>query len=145
VADFAVEAIDRALAKVTVPTAVHMCYGYSKSLATKQASPLYGQAIELLAATTADAMTLEYEQPAHEPELLTHAGDKTVILGVLNLDTAAAVETADHIESRARAAMEVVGRDRLQLAPDCGMWFLPRDRAMAKLVAMETAAARMRR
>jgi 5-methyltetrahydropteroyltriglutamate--homocysteine methyltransferase len=41
--------------------------------------------------------------------------------------------------------MEVVGRDRLQLAPDCGMWFLPRDRAMAKLVAMETAAARMRR
>ena len=144
VADFAAEAIDRALSKVTVPTAVHMCYGYSKNQATKEASPLYGQAIELLASTCADAMSLEYEQPGHGPELLGHAGGKTVILGVLNLDTAASVETVEHIEARARAAMEVVGRDRLHLAPDCGMWFLPRDRAMAKLIAMEAAAARLR-
>ena len=144
VADFAAEAIDRALGNVTVPTAVHMCYGYSKNQSTKEASPLYGQAIELLASTCADAMSLEYEQPGHEPELLGHAGGKTVILGVLNLDTAAAVETVDHIEARARAAMEVVGRDRLHLAPDCGMWFLPRDRAMAKLIAMEAAAVRLR-
>ena len=75
---------------------------------------------------------------------LTHAGDKTVLLGVLDLATDAPLETPEHIEMRARAAMEETGPDRLGLAPDCGMWFLPRDTARAKVAAMETAAAAIR-
>jgi 5-methyltetrahydropteroyltriglutamate--homocysteine methyltransferase len=144
VADFAVEAIDRALAGVSVPTVVHMCYGYSKNIAEKRATPVYGDAIELLASTRVGALSLEWEQPQHEPELLTRAGDKDVVLGVLNLDTEAPVESVDHIVARASAAAAVIGVDHVHLGPDCGMWFLPRPTAMAKITAMEHAAQRLR-
>ncbi len=144
VADFAVEAIDRALHGVTCRTAVHMCYGYSKNIAEKRSTPVFEAAVALLAQSSVDALCLEYEQPAHQPDLLTHAGDKQVILGVLNLDTEAAVETVDHIVERATAAVDVVGPHRLDLAPDCGMWFLPRPHAAAKIAAMEQAAVRLR-
>lgn len=144
VQDFAVEAIDRALDGLSVPTTVHMCYGYSKNIAEKRATPVYASAIDLLAATSASALSLEYEQPGHQPELLEHTGDKDVVLGVLNLDTEAPVETADHIFERASAAIEVIGPDRIQLGPDCGMWFLPRSTSRAKLAAMESAAQRLR-
>lgn len=141
---FAAEAIDRCLRGVEATTVVHMCYGYARNIAEKRATPTYARAVELLASTTADQLSLEYEQPRHQPELLEHAGDKTVLLGVLDLDTEAAVETSDHIEQRARDAMEVLGPDRLGLAPDCGMWFLPRDTARAKITAMEQAAGALR-
>lgn len=141
---FATEAIDRALRGLSTPTAVHMCYGYSKNIAEKRATPVYERALELLAASCVDQISLEYEQPGHEPDLLEHAGDKMVILGCLNLDTEAPVESVDHIEARARAAAEVIGPGRLSLAPDCGMWFLPRDHARAKIAAMEAAATTLR-
>ena len=144
VADFAAEAIDRCLAGVEATTAVHMCYGYAKNIAEKRATPVYEKALQLLASTTVDQISLEYEQPRHQPELLTHAGDKTVILGVLDLDTEAPVETVDHIVARARAAVEVTGPARLGLGPDCGMWFLPRDHARAKITNMELAARELR-
>ncbi len=41
-------------------------------------------------------------------------------------------------------AAEVVRLDRLGPAPDCGMWFLPRDTALAEITAMETAARDLR-
>jgi 5-methyltetrahydropteroyltriglutamate--homocysteine methyltransferase len=141
--EFAVEAIDRMLAGVDARTAVHMCYGYSKNIAEKRATPVYEQAVGLLAQTTADELSLEYEQPAHTPDLLDHTGDKAVILGVLNLDTEAPVETVEHIMARATAAAAVVGPDRIRLAPDCGMWFLPRDHACAKIEAMAEAGRQL--
>ena len=144
VVDFAAEAIDRALAGIETRTAVHMCYGYSKNIAEKRATPVYEQALSVLASTSVDEISIEYEQPRHQPDLLEHAGDKCVTLGVLDLDTEASVETVDHVVSRATDAVSVLGPDRLRLGPDCGMWFLPRDHAFAKIEAMEQAAARLR-
>ena len=144
VRDFAVEAIDRALKGVTTRTSVHMCYGYSKNIAEKHANPIYEKALALLARSTVKEISLEYEQPNHQPDLLNHAGNKAVILGLLNLDTEAAVETKDHIVARAKDALRVVAKDKLRLAPDCGMWFLPRDRAFGKIAALEAAARQLR-
>jgi 5-methyltetrahydropteroyltriglutamate--homocysteine methyltransferase len=144
VKDFAVEAINRTIHGVTTRTAVHVCYGYSKNIAAKRVNPVYEQALALLAATNIDEISLEYEQPGHAPELLTQAGDKAVILGLLNLDTEAPVETIERIVARAREALTVVPRERLRLASDCGMWFLPRDRAFNKIKALEAAARVLR-
>jgi len=141
---YAAEAIDRAFHGVTARRGLHVCYGYARNIAEKRETPVYNQALELLASTTADAISLEYEQPHHHADLLEHAGDKTVVLGVLNLATDAPVETVEHIVSRAKEAIEVVGPQRLQLAPDCGMWFLPRATALAKITAMEQAAQVLR-
>jgi 5-methyltetrahydropteroyltriglutamate--homocysteine methyltransferase len=142
--DFAHEAINRALHGVAARTAVHVCYGYSKNIAEKRVNPIYEKALELLAATDVDDISLEYEQPGHAPDLLARCGDKCVILGLLNLDTDAPVETAAHIAARARAALEIVPKERLRLASDCGMWFLPRERALGKITALEQAARTLR-
>ena len=142
---FAVEAIDRAFAGIKARKALHVCYGYSKNIAEKRATPVYPAAIKLLSQTTADAISLEYAQPQQTPDLLENAGDKTVILGVLNLDTEAPVETVQQIVDMASAAVEVVGPDRLELGSDCGMWFLPRDVCFDKISAMSQAAEQLRR
>ncbi len=144
VAAFATEALDRALHGITTKTAVHVCYGYSKNIAEKRATPVYAQALGLLAASRVGDISLEYAQPNHAPDLLEHCADKGVILGVLDLDTEAAPETVDAIVARANAAVEVVGPTRLRLGPDCGMWFLSRDIASAKIGAMEQAAVVLR-
>lgn len=141
---FAAEALDRTLRGISCRTAVHMCYGYARNIAEKRATPVYNLALELLASTTVDDISVEYEQPKHSPELLEHAGDKTVILGTLDLATDAPVEEVAHIVSRVKDAVEVLGPDRVRLAPDCGMWFLPRDHARAKISAMEQAAQVLR-
>ena len=142
--DFAHEAINRVLRDVQTQTAVHVCYGYSKNIAAKRVNPIYESALDLLAATDVNEISLEYEQPGHTPDLLTHCGDKGVILGLLNLDTEAPVETVAHITARAREAMSVIAPERLRLASDCGMWFLPRERALGKITALELAAQTLR-
>jgi 5-methyltetrahydropteroyltriglutamate--homocysteine methyltransferase len=144
VKDFAVEAINRTLRGIRIPTAVHVCYGYSKNIAAKRVNPIYEKALDLLAATDVGEISLEYEQPGHTPELLERLRGKGVILGLLNLDTEAPVETVEHIVGRARDALQVVAPERLRLAPDCGMWFLPRDRARGKIQALEQAARVLR-
>ncbi len=144
VASFATEALDRAMNGITTRTAVHVCYGYSKNIAEKRATPVYAQALDVLAASRVNDISLEYAQPNHAPELLEHCGTKGVILGVLDLDTEASVETVDVIVARATAATDVVGPARMRLGPDCGMWFLPREHASAKITAMENAAQVLR-
>jgi 5-methyltetrahydropteroyltriglutamate--homocysteine methyltransferase len=62
---------------------------------------------------------------------------------VLDLGTRA-VETVEHVAARVRSALDVIRPERLHLAPDCGMWFLPRNVAFAKIRAMADAAATVR-
>jgi 5-methyltetrahydropteroyltriglutamate--homocysteine methyltransferase len=54
------------------------------------------------------------------------------------------VESADEVAARVRRALPYVPAERLVLAPDCGMKYLPRDVAFGKLTAMTQAAARLR-
>ena len=68
---------------------------------------------------------------------------KTIILGVLNLGDNA-VETAGDVAARVRRALPYVPAERLVLAPDCGMKYLPRDVAFGKVAAMTQAAASLR-
>jgi len=132
-----VRALERALEGVRARTVVHVCYGYA-TLGSKRADPGYGDVLETIAASRADAISLEYSQPGHRPELLRRCGDKQILLGVLNLSTHA-VETPEEIAARVRDALDVVPPSRLHLAPDCGMWFLPREIAFAKIRALALA------
>lgn len=141
---YAAQALDRALEGLAVPIAVHVCYGYAYRFPTKQADPAYAAALELIAACPrVDWISLEYAQPGHQPDLLRHCGDKGVILGVLDLATEA-VERPEAIATRVREVLGFVHAERLHLAPDCGMWHLPRGIAFAKLRALVLAAELVR-
>jgi len=109
------QALDLAFEGIHVPTIVHICYGYAL-IGRKTVDPNYGQALEAVAASKADAISLEYEQPGHSPDLLRHCGKKSVVLG-MNLGTQT-VEEPGYIASRIREALAVVPPDRLDVG--CG-------------------------
>jgi 5-methyltetrahydropteroyltriglutamate--homocysteine methyltransferase len=64
---------------------------------------------------------------------------KVIVLGVLDLGSGEA-ETPDVVAARIRRALAVVGPERLVVAPDCGMKYLTRELAFAKLEAMVAGA-----
>jgi len=88
-------------------------------------------------------VSLEAAQPGLDPEVLRGLPDKTIVLGVLDLG-ASDVETPDVVAERIRSALTVVEPERLVVAPDCGMKYLPRERAFAKLEAMVAGARLVR-
>ena len=130
--------LDRTLAGIETTTAVHICYGYA-TIGAKKVDPNYGRALEAIAASRADQICLEYEQPGHEPEILRHCGDKTVIVGLLDLSSTE-IEEPSYIAGRIRDILELIPPERLNLAPDCGMWFLPREVAYSKLCSLVAGA-----
>lgn len=128
--------IERMIDGLSKPTTVHVCYGYAYSKESKAPSPTYPELLELLASCEAlTAMSIEYEQPRHQPDLLRHCGDKHVVLGLLDLGTTD-IETPEHVASRIREALAVVPPERLHPSSDCGMWHLPREVAFGKIRAL---------
>jgi 5-methyltetrahydropteroyltriglutamate--homocysteine methyltransferase len=128
-------AISRMVEGVSTPVIAHICYGYAIVYKEKSVSPDYPEALELLAECPIAGISLEYEQPGHDPSILRHCGGKHVVLGLLDLGKVE-VETPSHIAERLLAALEVVPAERLHPSSDCGMWHLPRGRAYAKIEAL---------
>ena len=139
----AVPAIDRALEGVEVPTVVHLCFGYAAVVpgATK---PVGYAFLPELAGCRADQISIEAAQPRLDLGILKDLAPKTVVLGVLDLADPAP-ETAAVVAGRIRAALAYVAPERLVAAPDCGMKYMPRELAFAKLQALADGAAQVRR
>jgi 5-methyltetrahydropteroyltriglutamate--homocysteine methyltransferase len=68
---------------------------------------------------------------------------KTVVVGVLDLSSEVA-ETPAEVAARITAALNYIPAERLQVGPDCGMKYLPRDVAFAKLRALVEGARLVR-
>jgi 5-methyltetrahydropteroyltriglutamate--homocysteine methyltransferase len=135
---YAVPAINRALDGLTVPTALHLCFGYAAVV--KQQKPTGYSFLPQLAATIAQQISIEAAQPRLDLGVLSDLTGKTIILGVIDLADPA-VDSIEQVISRIRAGLARVPADRLILAPDCGMKYLPRHTAFNKL-CMLTASAR---
>ncbi|MFN8534134.1 MAG: hypothetical protein U0556_11365 [Dehalococcoidia bacterium] len=140
---YVAEVIDRTIAGLRAKTVIHICYGYSIAMKNKRVDERFGAMLEAVAGSQVDLVNIEYEEPGHSADLLAHAGEKGVVLGVLNLG-AETVASPEHIASRAREALAYLSPERLMLSPDCGMWFLPRPVAYAKIRAMALAAEILR-
>jgi 5-methyltetrahydropteroyltriglutamate--homocysteine methyltransferase len=130
--EYAIEAIDRALAGIQGETVLHTCFGYAHIVHDRPSGYPFLRELNECAATH---LSLEAAQPNLDPEVLRDVPDKTIVLGVLDLGSSD-VETPDSVAERVRRAAEVVGLERLVIAPDCGMKYLPRERAFRKLEAM---------
>ncbi len=138
--EYAIEAIDRALDSIEGETVLHTCFGYAHVVHERPSGYPFLRELSDCAATH---LSLEAAQPGLDPEALRQVGDKTVVLGVLDLGSVE-VETVDLVAARIRRALEVVPPERLVVAPDCGMKYLPRERAFRKLEAMVAGAKLVR-
>jgi 5-methyltetrahydropteroyltriglutamate--homocysteine methyltransferase len=94
--------------------------------------------------SAAAQISIEAAQPKLDLGILSDLSNKTIMLGVLDLGTEE-VETPELVAERLRAGLRHVPADRLVAAPDCGMKYLPRERAFAKLKALAEGAAIVRR
>jgi len=134
--EYALEAIERALAGVEGDTVLHTCFGYAHVVHDRPSGYPFLRELNECAATH---LSLEAAQPGLDPEVLLDLPDKVIVLGVLDLG-ASEVETPEIVAGRIRAALVVVPPERLVVAPDCGMKYLPRERAFRKLRAMVAGA-----
>jgi 5-methyltetrahydropteroyltriglutamate--homocysteine methyltransferase len=134
--EYAVEAIDRALDGIEGETVLHTCFGYAHIVKDRPSGYPFLRELNDCSATQ---LSLEAAQPDLDPEVLLEVPDKTIVLGVLDLG-ATEVETPELVAERIRKALAVVGPERLVVAPDCGMKYLPRERAYRKLQAMVEGA-----
>jgi 5-methyltetrahydropteroyltriglutamate--homocysteine methyltransferase len=138
----AVKAIDRALSGLSVPTVVHLCFGYAAVVNTQKPSGY--SFLPQLADCAADQISIEAAQPKLDLGILSDLAGKTIMLGVIDLGDPA-VETPELVAQRIRDALRYVPAKRLVPAPDCGMKYLARDVAFGKLRALSAGAAMVRR
>jgi 5-methyltetrahydropteroyltriglutamate--homocysteine methyltransferase len=130
--EYAIEVINHALQGVGGTTALHSCFGYAHMVHDRPAGyPILAE----LNDCAADQLVIEAAQPNLDLSVLEQLPDKVIALGVVSLGDLE-VESDDVVAERIRAALRHVPVERLQVAPDCGMKYLPRDVAVGKLAAM---------
>ncbi len=134
-------AINRAFDGIPGATALHLCFGYAYVSRDK---PNRYSFLSELTGTVAGQISIEAAQPGLDLADLDGLGGKTVIFGVISMGDPEP-ETPQTVAARIRAALEHVPPERLVPAPDCGMKYLPRDTAFAKLKALAEGAAIVRR
>src|SRR5512134_1522077 len=138
---YAVKAINRALEGLTVPTVVHVCFGYAAVVNEK---PTGYSFLPELADTAAQQISIEAAQPKLDLGVLKDFARKKILLGVIDLGDLR-IETAEEVAARIRNGLRYVSADRLVPAPDCGMKYLPREVAFGKLRSLAEGAGIVRR
>ncbi len=137
---YGLKALDRALDGVSGTVAVHLCFGYAAVVHEKPSGYSFLPELE---SSKAAQISIEAAQPRLDLKVLTQLPSKTIVLGVINLCDMT-VETPKTVASRIRKALAYVPAERLVIAPDCGMKYLPRAVAFGKMQAMVDGAALVR-
>src|SRR3977135_2099595 len=90
---YAVKAINRALQGITVPTVVHICFGYA-AVVPGETKPSGYSFLAELADSVAEQISIEAAQPKLDLGILSDLSSKKIMLGVIDLANPA-IETAD--------------------------------------------------
>ena len=126
---------------MTGTVAVHLCFGYAAVVHDKPSGYSFLPELEQ---SKAQQISIEAAQPRLDLKILRQLPSKTIVLGVIDLADMT-VETPQMVAARIRRALDHVPADRLVVAPDCGMKYLPRAVAFGKMRAMADGAALVRR
>jgi 5-methyltetrahydropteroyltriglutamate--homocysteine methyltransferase len=124
---------------------VHICRGYPnkplerKGIRYKANADYYRDILGWLSDSRLDVVSIEGAASNLDVSILGAIGDKTVMLGVLDVGENA-VERVESLVARAKEALRFVPKSQLILAPDCGMLELTRASAREKLVNLSLAA-----
>jgi len=137
---FGVAAVRRALDGIVGTTALHICFGYAAIIHVRPSGYSF---LPELADTPVKQISIETAQSNLDTAVLARLPGKTIILGVIDLSDMN-VETAETVAERIRRALPHVPAERIVVAPDCGMKYLPRDIAFGKMKAMVDGAGIVR-
>lgn len=138
--EYGLAALNRALDGVQGETAVHICFGYAAIIHER---PTGYSFLPQLAASLASSVSLETAQSNLDCAVLETLPDKKIILGVLDLSDKE-VESPETVAERIRRALPHHAAEKIIVAPDCGLKYLPRDVAFGKMKAMAEGAAIVR-
>jgi 5-methyltetrahydropteroyltriglutamate--homocysteine methyltransferase len=137
---YALAALNRALQGLKGTTAVHICFGYAALVPGRP--PAYAFLTEL-GDSPVQQISIETAQSKLDCSVLKDLPGKTIILGVIDLSTHE-IETPETVAERIRKALKFIGPERIVVAPDCGMKYLPRHVAFGKMRAMAEGARLVR-
>lgn len=144
--DYGAECLDRCFdgVDVEVTRVMHMCCGYPGHLDDadylKADANCYFQLAAAVDNCCIDQVSIEDAHCLNDLSLLESFGNTSIILGAITI-ASSQVESVEAIEQRLRLALDHIDRDRLLVAPDCGLMMLGRELAMQKLENMCRAAA----
>lgn len=134
--EFGVNGLNAALDGVKGTTAVHICFGYAAIIHERPEGYSF---LPELANTAVNQVSIETAQSKLDCKVLETLPGKTIILGVLDLSDMT-IEAPETVAARIRRALPYVPAERIVLAPDCGLKYLPREVAFAKMQAMVDGA-----
>jgi 5-methyltetrahydropteroyltriglutamate--homocysteine methyltransferase len=137
---FGLKTVKRALDGVTGTTALHICFGYAAIIHVRPEGYSF---LPELAGAPLKQISIETAQSNLDTSVLAKLPGKTVILGVLDLSDMN-VESPETVAARIRKALPHVPAERIVVAPDCGLKYLPREIAFGKMQAMVDGAAIVR-
>lgn len=139
-----VESFNKLVDGVNAKIALHVCYGnyQLKKLFKGQYAELFPAILE----TKSHQLSLEFAvSDGVGLELFKqYKTDKEIVVGVIDVKDES-IETPEVVAKRIRQALEYIPAEKLYLSPDCGMKFMPRQRAFGKLKAMVGGARIVRR
>ena len=137
---YGLKALNRALEGVTGTTAVHICFGYAAIIHERPSGYSF---LPELAQCSCRQVSIETAQSHLDCSALQALEGKRIMVGCIDLEDPE-VESAETVVARIERALPYVKAENVILAPDCGMKYLPRERATAKLSAMVEAAKILR-
>jgi 5-methyltetrahydropteroyltriglutamate--homocysteine methyltransferase len=138
--EYGLDALNAALDGAAGPTAVHICFGYAAIIHERPSGYSF---LPQLKGCSCNQVSIETAQSNLDTTVLEELRGKTIILGVLDLSDHA-IETPETVAARIRRALPHVDADKIIVAPDCGLKYLPRDIAFGKMKAMAEGAAIVR-
>jgi 5-methyltetrahydropteroyltriglutamate--homocysteine methyltransferase len=133
---YGLKALERALEGVEGTTALHICFGYAHLIHERPEGYSFLPELE---ASGVKQISIETAQSHLDTSVLQTLPGKTIILGVLDLSTHE-IETPDVVAERIGRALPHVPPERIIIAPDCGLKYLPREVAFGKMKAMADGA-----
>jgi len=133
---YGLKALNAALTGVNGTTAVHICFGYAAIIHVRPSAYSF---LPELADSPVHQVSIETAQSGLDCSVLKTLPGKTIILGTLDLSDMA-IEAPETVATRIRRALPHVPAERIVVAPDCGLKYLPHDVAFEKICSMVRGA-----
>jgi len=133
---YGLRGLEAALHGVTGTTAIHICFGYAAIIHVRPSGYSF---LPELASSPIKQISIETAQSKLDCSVLERLPGKTIILGTLDLSDMT-IESPEMVAARIRRTLPYVTPERIVVAPDCGLKYLPRDVAYGKMRAMVEGA-----